>query len=88
MNLRFDRRMAAVLRRLRLKILRTGGEYPSDAEDPVVEGMKRRVATSKEYDAIIDIGGLGVEPSLYLLGSDPVKLAELAIKVSRDYSAN
>ena len=88
MNLRFDRRMAAVLRRLRLKILRTGGEYPSDVEDPIVEGMKRRVATSKEYDAIIDIGGLGVEPSLYLLGSDPVKLAELAIKVSRDYSAN
>ena len=88
MNLRFDRRMAAVLRRLRLKILRTGGEYPSDVEDPIVEGMRRRVATSKEYDAIIDIGGLGVEPSLYLLGSDPVKRAELAIKVSRDYSTN
>src|SRR5256712_10907606 len=87
-NLRFDRRMAAVIRRLRLKILRTGGEYPSDVEDPIVEGMRRRVATSKEYDAIIDIGGLGVEPSLYLLGSDPVKLAELAIKVSRDYSTN
>ena len=87
MNLRFDRRMAAVIRRLRLKILRTGGEYPSDVEDPIVEGMKRRVATSKEYDAIIDIGGLGVEPSLYLLGSDPVKLAELAIKMSREYSA-
>src|SRR2546428_716975 len=88
MNLRFDRRMAAVIRRLRLKILRTGGDYPSDVEDPIVEGMRRRVATSKEYDAIIDIGGLGVEPSLYLLGSDPVKLAELAIKVSRDYSTN
>ena len=56
-------------------------------EDPIVEGMKSKIATAKEYDAIVDTGGLGVEPSLYLLGSDPVKLAELAIKVSREYSA-
>ena len=87
MNLRFDSRVAAVIRRLGLKTLRTGGDYPMRGEDPIVEGMKSRIATAKEYDAIVDTGGLGVEPSLYLLGSDPVKLAELAIKVSREYSA-
>ena len=80
--------MAAVIRRLGLKILKTGGEYPMGAEDPIVEGMKGRMVTAKEYDAIVDSGGLGVEPSLYLLGSDPVKLAELAIKVSRGYSVS
>jgi len=88
MNLRFDSRVAAVIRRLGLKTLRTGGEYPMRGEDPIVEGMKSRIATAKDYDAIVDTGGLGVEPSLYLLGSDPVRLAELAIKVSRDYSAS
>ena len=88
MNLRFDRRMAAVIRHLGMKTLKTGGAYPRDAKDPIVEGMRRRVETAKGYDAIVDIGGLGVEPSLYLLGSDPVSLAELAIKVSRDYSTS
>ena len=88
MNLRFDRRMEAVIKRLGLRILRTGGEYPRDADDPIVEGMKGIMATAKEYDAIVDSGGLGVEPSLYLLGGDPVKLAELAIKVSRGYAAS
>ncbi len=88
MNLRLDSRVAAVIKRLRLRIIKTGGEYPTGAEDPIVEGMKGRLATAKEYDAIVDSGGLGVEPNLYLLGSDPVKLAELAIRISREYSAS
>ncbi len=88
MNLRFDARMVAVIRRLRLKILRTGGEYPKEGEDRIVEGMKVRIANAKGYDAIVDEGGFGVEPSLYLLGSDPINLARLAIKISKEYLAS
>ncbi len=88
MNVRFDAKMAAVGRRLRLRSIKTGVEYPRGAEDPVAEGIRLKLATTrKEFDAIIDEGGLGLEPSLYLLGSDPVSVARLAIRISRAYSS-
>src|SRR2546426_2083684 len=50
-NLRFDRRMAVVIRRLGLKILKTGGEDPVGSGDPIGGGRKRRVGTAKKNDA-------------------------------------
>ncbi len=88
MNIRFDAKMAAVVRRLGLRSIKTGMEYPRGAEDPVAEGIRLKLATTrKEFDTIIDKGGPGLEPSLYLLGSDPVRVARLAIKISRAYSS-
>jgi len=87
-NMRFDTKMARVMKRAKLSSIETGMHYPKGGEDPVVEGIRLKLSTVfRDFDTIIDRGGPGIEPSLYLLGSDPVSVAELAVKISRTYSS-
>jgi len=87
MNVKFERRVARALSRLGLRTMHVGGRYPKGAVDPVVEGMRQRLeSVNRGFDVIVDRGGPGLEPSLYLLGEDAIKVAELGIGVSRAYS--
>ncbi len=88
-NLRYDAKIARILKRLGLRTLETGGVYPRVADDPVVEALRGKLGEIKgRFDAIADVGGPGLEPSLYLLGRDAVEVAGLAIKISRFYAGS
>jgi predicted fused transcriptional regulator/phosphomethylpyrimidine kinase/predicted transcriptional regulator len=86
MNLRYDEKMGNVLKTLRLRPLIIGGKY-SKAVDPVVDALARRMNESSDpFDVIVDLGGSGIEPSLYIFAAGPVEVAGLALKIARLYS--
>lgn len=86
-NLRYDSGVGRVLRRLRLKTIEIGDYAVSGTEDPTVDALIRRLATVRPaFDAIVDKGGNGTEPNLYLFGKSAREVAALALRVSRLYS--
>lgn len=87
-NLRYDRRMERVLRRSGLRQLRIGGYSPAGPGDPTVDALAAAMAGEKNlFDAVVDSGGKGIEPNVYLFGRDAVGVARLAQRVARLYSA-
>ena len=87
-NLRYDTSMAKVLKKLGLRILEVGDYSDSKSGDPTIEALGMRLAgTRTRFDAIVDRGGKGIEPNVYLLGKDAMEVARLAIKASELYSA-
>lgn len=88
-NLRYDQAMARVLKRMGIRSVEIGGYSPTGHEDPTVEALASRLLKErKDFDAVVDSGGRGVEPDVYLFGHDAVEVARLAVKVSELYSAN
>lgn len=86
MNLRYDNKMGSELSKLRLRRFVMGGSYP-EVVDPIVEALIRQMKESSgPFDVIVDTGGSGIEPSLYLFATDPVEVARLALKIARLYS--
>jgi predicted fused transcriptional regulator/phosphomethylpyrimidine kinase/predicted transcriptional regulator len=87
-NLRYDPRIATVLRQLGLRVLEIGPYSAGGGEDPTLEALRRRLLLSKAgFDAVVDPGSRGIEPSLYIFGKSAAETARLAIKVSELYSA-
>jgi hypothetical protein len=88
-NLRYDSKMAEVLKALGLKALEIGGYSRSETGDPTLSALRNKLLSSKaEFDAVIDSGTKGIEPNLYLLGKDAMEVARLAIRASEVYSTN
>ena len=89
MNLRYDSRMAKVMRRLSVKDIEIGRNYPEGAQDKVLGALRARLSShprTGDFEAVVDLGGEGVEPSLYLFAEDPVKVAERALEIARGYA--
>jgi predicted fused transcriptional regulator/phosphomethylpyrimidine kinase/predicted transcriptional regulator len=87
MNLRYDEKIEKLLGPLGLRSLVIGGKYSKAALDPVVEALSRQLKeSSAPFDVIVDLGGSRIEPSLYLLASNPVDVAGLALRIARLYS--
>ena len=87
-NLRFDRRMNAVVRKSGLRTVTIGGYLAAEGEDPTTDAMERKLATHHgAFDAIIDKGGAGIEPDLYLFAKSAHAAADVALRLARAYSA-
>ncbi len=87
-NLRYDPRMAKILRRLRMRTLEIGGYPLTGPGDPTVQALARRLATARDpFDAVVDSGGNGIEPNVYLFAKGVGEIADLALSVSKLYSA-
>jgi len=87
-NLRYDTKMARVLKKLGLRILEIGDYSETGGGDPTMEALRMRLAETKSgFDAIVDRGGKGIEPNVYLLGGGAMEAAQLAIRASELYSA-
>ena len=87
-NLRYDARMARVLRMLGLRILEIGDYSETEGRDPTMYALRVRLADTKGgFDAIVDRGGKGIEPNAYLVGKNAMEVAQLAIRASELYSA-
>ena len=88
LNLRYDARMAKVLRRVGLRALEIGDYQRAFTGDRAVSALASRLASANSaFDAVIDPGGKGVEPSLYLFGRSATEVAALAVRVAKFYSA-
>jgi hypothetical protein len=88
LNLRYDQKMAAVLKKLRLKTLEIGGYPPSTSRDPTVQALEKRLSSVDEgFDVLVDLGGSGVEPNVYLFAASAAHAADLALRISQAYSA-
>jgi XRE family transcriptional regulator, thiamine biosynthesis regulator len=87
-NLRYDRKMKGVLRRAGLKILVLAGSSAPWSDDPTVSSFETRLKTWRGgFEAIVEEGGGGIEPNVYLFARTAGEVAELAIRLARDYSA-
>jgi len=88
LNLKYDRRIAGVLKRLGLRTMNLGGYGAAGSEDPAVNALNARLLESnEEFDALVDQGGRGIEPSLYLFGRSAPEVASTAVRIADLYSA-
>src|SRR5271154_1953884 len=88
MNLRYDDKMSKVLSRLRVSKLNIGRSYPAGSQDKVLGALSFRLSEpigAAEFEAVVDVGGEGVEPSLYLFAEDAVKVVPKALEIARAY---
>lgn len=86
-NLLYNKRMSKAIGKLKLRAISVRN-YPIAGEDPTIVAMMRGLNASPDrYDAIIDEGGSGIEPNVYLFAKGAREAAELALKVARSYSA-
>jgi XRE family transcriptional regulator, thiamine biosynthesis regulator len=83
-NLRYDGKMAEVIKMLQLRVLRMGGSYPKEGSaDPIVGALSSKLTRArKPFDVVLDSGGNGIEPSLYVFGKSATELARFAIRMS------
>jgi XRE family transcriptional regulator, thiamine biosynthesis regulator len=91
MNLRYDERMSKVIAKLRLKQLTMGHEYPAGSQDKVLGALRARLSApggAGEFEAVVDLGGEGVEPSLYLFAEDAIKVVQRSVELARAYTAS
>lgn len=91
MNIRYDERMSKVLARLRVKQVTIGRSYPADAQDKVLGALRARLSTpggAGGFEAVVDLGGEGVEPSLYLFAEDATKVVRRALQIARAYTGS
>ncbi len=87
-NLRYDSRVGRILTRLHLRIIEIGDYGVSAAGDPTVEALIERLATARDpFDGVVDTGGNGIEPNLYLFSNGAREVVALALKISDSYSA-
>ncbi len=86
-NLRYDQKMEAVVKRAGLKALVIGKHSRGDSEDPTTEALERTLKASPvPFDVLVDKGGSGIEPNLYVFGKGAREVARLAISLARAYS--
>ncbi len=90
MNLRYDSRMAEVLGSLRIGYLTIGRAYPEGSGDKVLSALQDRLSRpgGAKFEAVVDLGGEGVEPSLYLFAEDAVKVVRRALEIARAYTGS
>jgi len=90
-NLRYDERVSRVLAKLRVKQLTIGRDYPSGSQDKVLGALRARLSApggADEFGAVVDLGGEGVEPSLYLFAEDAVKVVRMSLDIARAYTSS
>jgi predicted fused transcriptional regulator/phosphomethylpyrimidine kinase/predicted transcriptional regulator len=98
-NLRYDDdRMNRVLRELGVRRLTIGPDYPQGVgtNDKVLSALRARLSAqssssssssdSEEFEAVVDLGGEGVEPSLYLFAEDAITVVRRALEIARAYA--
>jgi len=89
-NLRYDETMSKVLAKLGVRHLTMGHSYPADPPDKVLGALRARLSApggAGEFEAVVDLGGEGVEPSLYLFSEDAIKVVRRALEIARAYQA-
>ncbi len=88
-NLRYDPKVQTVLKKLGLKSIEIGGYAKSGTADPTAAALATRLTGPiGRFDVLVDRGGSGIEPNAYLFGAGPGAVVEVAVGISRLYSAD
>ncbi len=87
-NLKFDRKMARTLSASGLRVLRLSGQGAGAGVDPTLMALESRLRhATPTFEAVVDSGGGGREPSTYLFADGAREVAQLAVDVSKRYSS-
>lgn len=89
-NLRYDQKMSRTLAKLRIKGLTMGRDYPAGSQDKVLDALRARLSApggATEFEAVVDMGGEGVEPSLYLFAEDAITVVKRSLEIARAYTS-
>lgn len=83
MNIKFDSKIEKILYDLNFKVIKVG---PISANDE--ENIARSVYSVFQdgTDAIIHLGGVGLEPNTYVFGKDPVDVVKKVLEIAKRYS--
>jgi predicted fused transcriptional regulator/phosphomethylpyrimidine kinase len=69
------------------ELVLSGYSFPR-TDDPTSKALEEKLESAKlEFDVVIDTGGEGIEPNVYLFSTGARELAELALRIARLYSA-
>jgi predicted fused transcriptional regulator/phosphomethylpyrimidine kinase/predicted transcriptional regulator len=87
-NIRYDRRIGALLSEAGLRLLTIGRHSSHGARDATVEALERRLMSEpRPFDAVVEEGGGGIEPNVYLFAKGAQEVARIAVRLARAYSA-
>ena len=87
-NIRYDPKVGALLSKAGLRLL-TLGRHPShEGGDATVDALEKRLrSSSPPFDAVVEEGGSGIEPNVYLFAKGAKEVARAAVRLARAYSA-
>jgi len=88
-NMKYDRRIEAVIRRMGLEIGRTRRTVDmAGSDDPIVDSLAKLGELKGSIPSVVvDEGSKGLEPMTYLFGGDAISVAERAMDISRQYAS-
>jgi len=87
-NIRYDKRLGALLPKAGLRILTIRGRSGGGARDATVEALEKKLKSeATKFDAVVEEGGSGIEPNVYLFGKGAQEVARIAIRLAGAYSA-
>jgi predicted fused transcriptional regulator/phosphomethylpyrimidine kinase/predicted transcriptional regulator len=88
-NLRYDKKMGRTLRNLGLRPLMIDGRDMKFTKDPTAKALEKLLERSEgQFEVVVDPGGSGIEPNVYVFAEGAREVAELALRLSRTYSAS
>jgi len=87
-NIRYDRKLGALLSESRIRVLTLGRHGNRGAGDPTVEALEKRLLSAPEpFEAVVEEGGSGIEPNVYLFAKGAQDAARMAVRLANAYSA-
>lgn len=87
-NIRYDAKVGALLSREGLLVLTIGRHPGRESGDATVAALETVLKSSQRpFDAVVDEGGSGIEPNVYLFAKSAQEVARIAIRFARNYSA-
>lgn len=88
LNLRYDQKMDRAMRKSGLRTLSVESSPRPRVDDPTARAFEGKLrATRQPFDALVEEGGGGIEPNVYLFAKGAKEAAGLAIRLARAYSA-
>jgi len=86
-NIMYDRRMGVLLTEAGLRLLTIGRHSRRGARDATVEVLEKRLMSEpRPFDAVVEEGGGGIEPNVYLFARGAQEVARIAVRLAKAYS--
>jgi len=87
-NVRYDARLGTLLTEAGLRLLTIGRHSSLGARDATVDALERMLKSEQlPFDAVVEEGGSGIEPNVYLFARGAQEVARVAIRLAKAYSA-
>jgi len=84
MNLKMVEGVEEAIRKAGLEAVNTMPGKGKRSEDDVVFDVIDALKKNPEADVVIDIGGVGLEPAIYIFGKTPVEVVNKARRIARE----